>query len=63
MKVAYDATLKRPACVLVAAGLGADTDAALRFPTEAWLLFPTDDMKVYETTPEQLDMLVAMANA
>lgn len=58
MKVAYDKTQMRPACVLVAAGLGADTDVAHRFPTTLWLLHPTPDMRVYETSSEQLDKLV-----
>jgi hypothetical protein len=57
--VAFDTKLMRPACVLVAAGLGASIDAAKRFPTEWWLLAPTDDMGVYMTTPEELDLLAA----
>lgn len=56
--VAFDVKLMRPACVLVAAGLGASSEAAKRFPTESWLLAPTDDMSVYETTPVQLEWLV-----
>ena len=57
--VAFDTKLMRPACALVAAGLGASTDAAKRFPTESWLLAPTDDMGVYMTTPAELDVLVS----
>ncbi len=59
MKLAYDITLMRPACVLVAAGMGADTEASSAFDPSAWLLIPTPNMKVYETTPEQLRRLVA----
>jgi len=58
MMVAYDIKLMKPACVLVAAGLGGDPAAAREFPTRLWLLAPTPDMRVYETTPEQLQMLV-----
>ncbi len=60
MKVAYDITLMRPGCVLVAAGMGADPSASQAFPTETWLLSPTRDMRVYDTTPEQLAQLVEM---
>jgi len=57
--VAFDTKLMRPACVLVAAGLGGSTEAAKRFPVETWLLAPTENMGVYWTTPEELDVLVA----
>ncbi len=58
MKVAYDCKLKRPACVLIAAALGADSNLAHHFDTEDWLLAPTPDMGVYECTPDQLEQLV-----
>ncbi len=61
MKLAYDIKLKRPACVLVAAGMGACTKAAGRFPVETWLLHPTPDMAVYETSEVQLEYLVRKA--
>lgn len=61
MKLAYDITLGRPACVLVAAGLGADVDASRVFPVKSWLLAPTPDMRVYETTADQLSLLVTRA--
>lgn len=63
MKVAFDIKLKRPACVLVAAGLGADSSAASRFDTKDWLLHPTPDMQVFETTEEQLAQLVEMVES
>jgi len=59
MKLAFDITLMRPACPLVAAGMGADTSASKLFPAELWLTTPTDDMKVYQTSPEQLAYLIA----
>ena len=59
VKVAYDIKLMQPACVLVAAGMGASTDASKRFPSELWLLTPTPGMRVYETTPEQLESLIS----
>lgn len=61
MLLAYDCKLKRPGCVLVAAGIGADPNASKRFPSEAWLLYPTPDMRVYEATDEQINTLVALA--
>lgn len=60
MRVAFDCGLKRPGCVLVAAALGADTEACVHFETATWLLAPTPGMRVYETTPEQLAILVKM---
>ncbi len=64
MKVAYDIKLMRPACVLVAAGLGGQSAsasaAAQRFNTEDWLLSPTPDMKVYETNEHQLLALLKL---
>lgn len=56
--VAFDCDLMRPACVLVAAGIGGSVEAAKRFPTETWLLAPTDGMRVYMAAPAQLDLLV-----
>jgi hypothetical protein len=58
--VAYDTELFRPACVLVAAALGADSRAASAFDTKYWLLAPTPGMAVFNTTPEQLTQLVAI---
>jgi hypothetical protein len=63
MKIAYDCQLKRPACVLVAAGMGADSSLAQHFNTQDWLLAPTPDMAVYECTPDQLAKLVKITEA
>lgn len=60
MRVAFDLHLMRPGCVLVAAGMGADTEPCAHFETDTWLLAPTPGMKVFETTPEQLAKLVEM---
>lgn len=54
MRIAYDATLRRPGCVLIAAALGASTTIAKLFPSEVWLTSLTPGMKVYEITREQL---------
>jgi len=62
MKIAYDCELKRPACALVAAGMGADSLAAQEFDPQDWLLSPTPAMKVYECSPDQLAKLVEMTN-
>lgn len=55
MKLAFDIKLMRPACVLV----GADPEGSKKFDAETWLLTPTPDMRVYDTTPEQLQALIA----
>ncbi len=60
MKIAYDCELKRPACALVAAGMGADSTLAQYFHPQDWLLSPTPTMAVYECTPEQLAKLIEM---
>jgi hypothetical protein len=59
----YDATLKRPGCVLLQAAGGGDSMLIARFPAASWLIAPTPDMRRYEVTPEQADKLVAMAEA
>lgn len=63
MKIAYDAVLKKPGCVLIQAVMGGDIpDFAALFPSESWLLAPTPDMKLYTVTEKQLTYLSAMAN-
>ena len=62
MKIAFDIKLMKPACVLVAAGMGADSRVAQRFDTDDWLLSPTPDMAVYEITEEQLQQLIGRMN-
>lgn len=58
-KIAFDAKLKRPGCVLLQAALGCDSRIAQEFPTSSWLLSPTDDLKIYALTePWQLEALV-----
>jgi len=62
MRLAFDIKLMKPACVLVAAGMGADTYLASKFNTRDWLLAPTPDMKVYEINDDQLAQLVNKVN-
>ena len=57
MKLAFDMTLMRPACVLIAAALGANSEASSKLDAKLWLLSPTPDMKVYEITQDQLKQL------
>lgn len=57
-RLAYDCVLMRPACVLVAAALGADRRVPQLFPIGSWLLTKTENMQVYETTPEQLLIVI-----
>jgi hypothetical protein len=61
--IAYDCVLDRPGCVMVAAGLGADSQIPNRFSPHSWLVHVSPDMKVYEVTDEQLDILVARSRA
>jgi hypothetical protein len=62
LRIAYDIKLKRPACVLVAAGMGADAQLAHRFHVDHWLLAPTPDMRVYPITEQQLSQLVLLTD-
>lgn len=48
----------RPGCINICAGMGGDRQATLAFMSETWILAPTPDMRIYETTPEQLKFLV-----
>lgn len=62
--VAYDTELMRPGCVMVAAGLGADSSIpSMYFEVDDWLLYPTRNMKVYRVTESQLAQLVAKTEA
>ena len=63
MKIAYDIKLMKPACVLVAAGFGADSSLAHEFDANDWLLSPTDDMQVYDVTEDQLKQLIQKTEA
>lgn len=62
MTIVYDATLRRPGCVLLQAALGGTVPDFVRFfPSESWLVEPTPDMKTYPVTADQLERLVALA--
>ena len=61
--IAYDIRRMRPGCVIIQAHMGAtisNGDFEMHFPVETWLLAPTDDMKLYEVTEKQLDVLSVM---
>jgi hypothetical protein len=59
-RIVYDVKLKRPGCVLLQAAMGGTVlDFVQKFPNE-WLLAPTPDMKIYEVTDDQLNVLSAM---
>jgi hypothetical protein len=58
MRLAYDLTLRRPACAILAAALGGDVALVHAFNAENWLIHPTPDMKVYNITSEQLALLL-----
>ncbi len=58
--LAYDVTLRRPGCVLLQGAMGGTVPQEkflTLFKTESWLLAPTKDMKLYPTTPEQLEVV------
>lgn len=62
-RIAYDTTLDRPGCVMVAATLGADTRVPAEFPTESWILYPSPGMGVYEVSDEQVAILARRVRA
>lgn len=57
----FDAKVMQPGCVILAAAAGTDREVVARFNN--WLTAPTPDMRIYRTTPEQLDRLVEISNA
>ena len=59
MRIVFDIKQKRPGCALLQGAMRGDIHAVHRFPTESWLTAPTPDMRAYETSEEQLEMLVA----
>ena len=59
--IVYDIELRRPACVLLQAAMGGDTNAFNRHfggYSECWLIAPTPDMRRFIATEEELEMLV-----
>lgn len=56
--IAYDCKLMRPACVIVAAGMGASNRVVHAFDTQDWLLAPTPDMRCYPLPMSKLPELV-----
>ena len=63
MKIAFDINEMKPGCVLLQATFDCDPHIAHKFKTEHWLLAPTPEMKVYELTPQQLEILVDKVEA
>lgn len=69
MKIAYDIKLMKPGCVIVQAAMGCggasflQTNIAHKFDTCHWLTSPTPDMRVYDITAGQLELLVRKTNA
>lgn len=61
--IAYDCDLDQPGCVMVAAGLCADTAIPQLFETSSWIVSLTPGMRRYEVTDEQLALLVERVNA
>lgn len=63
MIIAYDLKKMRPGCVLIQAQMGGtvpNNEFEMFFPVETWALVLTDDMKLYEITEKQLDILSVM---
>lgn len=59
MKIVFDPKLCRPGCIILQA-LGGDVPSLTfhrLFPTETWLTHPTPDMKLFEVTGDQLEIL------
>jgi len=55
--IVYDVKLRQPGCVLLQAVLGGTVPSELfhtLFPSETWLLGRTPNLKVYQTTLEEL---------
>jgi hypothetical protein len=63
MKLVYDIKLKRPGCALIQAVMGGDRGIANHFKSEHWLINPTPDLKLYETTPEELKTVILITEA
>jgi hypothetical protein len=62
VKIAFDVKLMRPGCVIIQAAFGGDRLLAQRFDPSTWLLAPSENLRLYEITPEQLDVLVERVN-
>jgi hypothetical protein len=62
--IAYDATLKRPGCILLQAAMRcASPNFQTLFPSSVWLVSPTPDMKVYRATHAELRRLAEITSA
>lgn len=62
--IAFDVTLRRPGCALIAAAMGTDTSIPARyFDSGTWLNAPTPDMHAYLIPEKDLEQLAATVNA
>lgn len=58
-RIAFDCTLKRPACVLLQIAFGCPEDLAYYFDSLDWLVAPTPNMHVYPlANEEQLEHII-----
>jgi hypothetical protein len=58
-KIAYDAKLRRPACINIQAAFGGNSRFVFKFPVETWLSEITNDMHLHPVeTMEHLNQLV-----
>lgn len=64
LTIAFDLELMRPGCILLQAVMGATIPAELLEMldmTDIWLLTPTKNMRVYETSLEELTRIAKLA--
>jgi hypothetical protein len=59
MRIAYDIVLDRPGCPIIQAAFGGDLHIVDRFPIQSWLLAPTENMRTYEASAEQIEVLIS----
>lgn len=65
MVIAYNIKRMRPGCVLLQASMGGTVPSntfEMLFPVETWQLAPDDDLKLYEVSEQQLDILSTMTS-
>lgn len=58
MKIAYDVKSMRPGCAILQAAFGCDSSVIRDFPVESWIVDSAENLKVYEVTEEQLQILI-----
>jgi len=60
--VAYDVELLRVGCALIQAATGATIGNADLMRFDDWLTAPTPGLRLYETTEQELESLIAITN-